>query len=57
MHGSAAIEYLIALQNGAPPEDACSAAENFLDTMREQYVAFWNYGYENPERTVFGLCR
>ncbi|MGE3960703.1 MAG: tol-pal system YbgF family protein [Dehalococcoidia bacterium] len=57
MHGSAAIEYLIALQGGATPEDACSAAENFLDAMREQYVAFWNYGYANPERNVFGLCR
>ncbi len=57
MHGSAAIEYLIALQGGATPEEACSAAEGFLDTMRAQYAAFWNYGYANPERTVFGLCR
>ena|GEM_PF-2039832 len=57
MHGSAAVEYLIALDGGAPPEEACTAAERFLDAFRTQYVEFWNYGYENPERTVFTLCR
>lgn len=57
MHGSAAVEYLIALDRGSPPEEACSAAERFLDVFRTQYVAFWQYGYANPERTVFTLCR
>lgn len=57
MHGSAAVEYLIALQDGDTPEEACSAAEVFLGTFAAQYAAFWNYGTENPERTVADLCR
>lgn len=57
MHGSAAVEYLIALDRGAPPEEACTAAERFLEAFQTQYVGFWDYGYANPERTVFTLCR
>ncbi len=57
MHGTAAIQYLVALTGGATPEQACTATETFLDTFRAQYVEFWNYGYANPERSVFTLCR
>ena len=57
MHGAAATEYLAALSGGATPEQACTSAETFLDQFRAQYVEFWNYGYANPERSVFTLCR
>jgi len=57
MHGSAAIQYLLALAGGAPPEAACGAAETFLDAVNQQYLTFWDYGSANPERTVFSLCR
>lgn len=57
MHGRAALEYLVSLSGGSPPELACTAAERYLDTVAEQYNAFWNYGTENPQRTVTTLCR
>ena len=57
MHGAAATEYLVALSGGATPEQACTSTETFLDQFRAQYVEFWNYGYANPERSVFTLCR
>lgn len=57
MHGLAAQDYLLAVAEGRSTGEACSAAEQILDTMRAQYVAFWDYGYANPERSVFTLCR
>jgi hypothetical protein len=57
MHGSAAVQYLLALSTGSPPEAACGAAEAFLDAVNQQYLAYWDYGTANPERTVFTLCR
>ncbi len=57
MHGSVAIQYLLALTGGAPPEAACTAAETFLTAVQSQYVAFWDYGTANPERNIATLCR
>lgn len=57
MHRQAAEEYLLAVVDGNSAGAACGAAEQILDTMRARYVAFWDYGYANPERNVFTLCR
>lgn len=57
MHGSAATHYLAALAGGETPERSCEAAETFLQVIGSQYNAFWDFGYANPERSVFTLCR
>lgn len=57
MHGSIAARYLSALDEGGSASQACAATETFIASFQGLYVAFWNYGSANPERTVFGLCR
>lgn len=57
MHAAAASQYLAGLDEGNDPAGACARAEAFVDSFRNDYVAFWNFGYANPERSVFTLCR
>ncbi len=57
MHGSIALQYLQALDGGATPGEACSAAEQYIESFQALYVSFWDYGSANPQRSVFTLCR
>lgn len=57
MHAAAAAQYVAGLDSGDDPVGACARAEAFVDGFRAEYVDFWNFGYANPERSVFTLCR
>ncbi len=59
LHGSGAGAYLNALDSGQSPNQACTSMEQFLEqpALGNLINAFWDYGYENPVRTVHTLCR